>query len=149
MSTITVQQVQNAVRRYFEAMSDKIPGELSKMYSYDAVVFGPYGPRPDLGRVWATIRDREYCHPDSTYHFEFTSPIEVQIVADNVAVATHTFRSVATNVKDPILGKTLNRKLTDGRGTHVFILSVEGELLLAHQHLSDICRVPQEVAQRA
>jgi hypothetical protein len=127
-------------------MANKIPGELSKMYSYDAVVFGPYGPRADLGRVWATIRDREYCHPESNYHFEFTSPIEVQILANNVAVATHTFRSYATNVKEPILGKALNRKLTDGRGTHVFILSPEGKLLLAHQHLSDICRLPLEAA---
>ena len=116
MTTITVQQVETAVRRYFEMMANKIPGELSKMYSYDAVVFGPYGPRADLGRVWATIRDREYCHPESNYHFEFTSPIEVQILANNVAVATHTFRSYATNVKEPILGKALNRKLTDGRG---------------------------------
>ncbi len=147
MPKITVQQVQNAVRRYFETMANKIPGELSKMYSYDAVVFGPYGARQDLGRVWATVRDREYCQPESTYHFEFTSPIEVQILADNVAVATHTFKSIATNVKEPILGKALNRKMADGRGTHVFVLSPEGELLLAHQHLSDICRLPLEVAR--
>jgi len=146
MTTITVQQVQDAVRRYFETMADKMPGQLTKMYSCDAVVFGPYGPRADLGRVWATIRDREYGHPECSYHFEFTSPIDVQILSDTVAVATHTFRSTANNVKEPILGKTLNRKLTDGRGTHVFVLSPEGELLLAHQHLSDICRLPLEIA---
>ena len=146
MTTITVQQVEAAVRRYFEMMANKIPGELSKMYSYDAMVFGPYGQRADLGRVWATIRDREYCQPESNYQFEFTSPIEVQILADNVAVATHTFRSFA-NVKEPILGRPLNRKLADGRGTHVFILNSEGELLLAHQHLSDICRYSTEAAR--
>ncbi len=141
---ITTEQVQAAVRQYFAAMADKKIGELVKMYSFDAMSFGPYAQRAELGRVAAARREREYFRPDASFRAEITSPIEVQILADNVAVAVHTFRSYAKNLEEPILGKKFNRTLLDGRGTHVFILDPEGKLILAHQHLSDVCRTPHE-----
>lgn len=141
---ITEEQVQTAVRRYFEAMANKQPGELVKMYSYDAVSFNPYSRRAELGQVAAARREREYFQPFTQYHAEITSPIAVQILADNVAVATHTFRSLAKSMEDPARGKRYNRSLLDGRATHIFVLDAEGRLTLAHQHVSDICRAPLE-----
>jgi ketosteroid isomerase-like protein len=141
---ITKEQIQAAVRQYFAAMADKRTGELVKMYSYDAMSFSPYSQRAELGRVAAARREREYFKPDASFRAEITSPIEVHILADNVAVAVHTFRSYAKNLEEPILGKKFNRTLIDGRGTHVFVLDSEGKLILAHQHLSDICRTPLE-----
>jgi ketosteroid isomerase-like protein len=141
---ITVEQVQAAVRRYFAVMSAKAPGELEKMYTYDSVVFNPFTPRGEPGRVSATRQEREYFKPQSSYRAEITGPIEVQILADNVAVAAHTMRSFGTNLEEPTLGKRFNRAVRDGRGTHVFILDSEDRLLIAHQHISDICRAPLE-----
>ncbi len=143
---ITVEQVQAAVRRYFTAMADKNPGELMKMYAYAAVTVNPFLPRPELGQVAAARREREYFKPLTQFRAEITSPIEVQFLADNVAIAVHTYRSYAKNLEDPIRGKRFNRSILDGRGTHLFTLNSAGELILAHQHLSDICRAPLEPA---
>lgn len=143
---ITTEQIQAAVRRYFGAMGDKKPGELVKMYAYEAMTFNPFTSRPELGQVAAARLEREYFKPVTYFRAEITSPIEVQFLADNVAVAVHTYRSYAKNLEDPIRGKRYNRSVLDGRGTHVFILDSEGRLMLAHQHLSDICRTPLEPA---
>ena len=145
MSTkITVEQVQTAVRRYFQVLSEKTPGELADMYTYDSLVFGAFVPRPEPGRVSAARREREYFKLQASYRAEITGPIEVQILGDNVAVASHTMRAYALNLEEPTLGKRFNRTVRDGRGTHVFVLDSEGKLLLAHQHISDICRAPLE-----
>jgi len=141
---ITVEQVQAAVRRYFAAMADKKPGELVKMYAYDATSFSPYSPRAELGRVAAARREREYFKPHTSFRADITSPIEVRFLADNVALAIHTFRTWAKNLEEPILGKRYNRGVPDGRGTHIFMLDAEGKLILVHQHLSDISRTDLE-----
>ncbi len=140
----TVEQVQAAVRRYFSAMADKKPGELVKMYAYDATSFSPYSPRAELGRVAAARREREYFKPDASFRAEITSPIDVKFLADDVALAIHTFRTWAKNLEEPILGKKYNRGVPDGRGTHIFTLDSEGKLIVVHQHLSDISRTPLE-----
>jgi len=125
-------------------MSEQKPGELVKMYDYEATTFNPFSQRAELGQVAAARLEREYFRPFTQFHAEITSPIEVKFLADNVAVAVHTYRSFAKNLEDPIRGKRYNRNVLDGRGTHVFIIGAEGKLTLAHQHLSDICRTPLE-----
>jgi hypothetical protein len=141
---ITEEQVQAAVRRYFQVLSDKISGELEEMYTSDSLVFGAYVPRGEPGRISAARRQREYFKPQTNYRAEITGTIEVQILSDKVAVASHTMRAYALNMEEPTLGKRFNRTVRDGRGTHVFVLDAQGKLLLAHQHISDICRAPLE-----
>jgi len=141
---ITVEQVQAAVRQNFIAMAEKKPGELPAMYAYDALSFNAFTTRPELGRVSAARREREYFKPGTSYTAEITSPIEVKLLADNVALAVYTYRSYGRNLVEPILGKRYNRAVADGRGTDVFTLDEYGKLVLAHQHLSDICRAPLE-----
>jgi hypothetical protein len=143
---ITAEQIQAAVRRYFGAMSDQKPGELVKMYAYEATTFNPFNQRAELGQVAAARLEREYFKPFTHFHAEITSPIEVQFLAENVAVASHTYRSFAKSLEDPVRGKRYNRSVLDGRGTHVFLIDSEGKLTLVHQHLSDICRTPLEPA---
>ena len=143
---ITEEQVQAAVRRYWGAMTSQKRGELVKMYDYKATTFNPFTQRAELGQVAAARLEREYFTPFTQFHAEITSPIEVQFLADDVVVASHTYRSQAKNLEDPIRGKRYNRSVHDGRGTHVFIIGSEGNLVLAHQHLSDICRTPLEPA---
>jgi ketosteroid isomerase-like protein len=143
---ITEEMVQAAVRQYFQAMAGKKPGELVKMYSYNAISFSPYSQRGELGQVAAARREREYFKPFTNYHAEITSPIEVHFLSDDVAVAVHTFRSLAKSLEDSIRGKRYNRSVLNGRGTHIFVLDSEGKLTLAHQHVSDICRTPLEPA---
>lgn len=147
---ITTEEVQDAVLHYWAAMEAKQAGELVRMYSYDAVTFNPFSTRPELGQVAAARLEREYFVPLTHFHAEITSPIEVQFLADNVAVAMHTYRSYAKNLEDSIRGKRYNRTVQDGRGTHLFVLNSEGKLILAHQHLSDISRAPiEEVSSTA
>ncbi len=143
---VTEEQIQAAVRQYWAAMANQKPGELVKMYDYEATTFNPFTLRAELGQVAAARLEREYFKPFTQFHAEITSPIEVQFLADNVVVASHTYRSQAKNIEDPIRGKRYNRSVHDGRGTHVFIIGSEGRLVLAHQHLSDICRTPLEPA---
>ena len=144
---ITVEQVQEAVLHYWATMESKESGELVRMYAYDAVTFNPFTSRPELGQVAAARLEREYFTPLARFHAEITSPIDVQFMADNVAVAMHTYRSTGTNLEDPIRGKRYNRTVPNGRATHLFILNTEGKLILAHQHLSDISRAAiEEVA---
>lgn len=142
--SMTVEEVQAAVRRFFSAMANKKPGDLVRMYAYDGTTFNPFSSRAELGQVGAARREREYFKPRTQFNAEITSPIEVHFLAENVAVAIHTYRSRATNLEEPILGKRYNRTVAEGRGTHVFILNSEGKLVLAHQHLSDTSRTPLE-----
>jgi ketosteroid isomerase-like protein len=141
---ITVEEVQDAVLHYWAAMEAKEAGDLVRMYSYDAVTFNPFSARAELGQVAAARLEREYFIPLTHFHADITSPIEVQFLSDNVAVAMHTYRSYARNLEDSIRGKRYNRTVQDGRGTHLFVLNADGKLILAHQHLSDICRTAIE-----
>ena len=104
---ITEEQIQAAVRRYWAAMANQKPGELVKMYDYEATTFNPFTQRAELGQVAAARLEREYFKPFTQFHAEITSPIEVQFLADNVVVASHTYRSQAKKSGRPDSRQTL------------------------------------------
>jgi hypothetical protein len=43
-------------------------------------------------------------------------------------------------MEQEVLGKRFDKAVRDGRATQVFVLSPEGELHIASEHLSDIWR---------
>jgi hypothetical protein len=119
---------------------EKRTGEMARFYSYDSSVFNPFSTRSEPGRISAVRKEREYYTAKTTFRAEVTSPIEVQMVAENVAVASYTFRWTASNMEQQVLGKRFDKAVRDGRATQVFVLSSEGELRIVNEHLSDIWR---------
>ena len=70
------------------------------------------------------------------YHWS----IEVNILADNVAVATYTSRWYASSMFETAMVTTSDKAVRDGRGTQVFVLDPDGKSRIVHEHLSDIWR---------
>jgi hypothetical protein len=137
---ITVPQIESAVRRYWRVLMEKASGEMGDFYSYDSVVFNPFSSRAESGRVSAARKEREYYTRETAFHAEITGPIGVQLLADNIAVASYNFRWNASNMKQAVLGQSFDKAVRDGRATQVFVLSPEGELRIVSEHLSDIWR---------
>lgn len=138
--SISATQVEAAVQRYWRVLMEKMSGEMAQFYSYDSTVFNPFAPRAEPGRVSATRKEREYFTAATSFHAEITGPIEVQILADTIAVASYSFRWRANNMEQKVLSKKYNKAVRDGRATQVFVLSPEGNLRIVNEHLSDIWR---------
>lgn len=139
-TSISTSQIENAVQRYWRVLMEKMTGEMETFYSYDSTVFNPFSPRPEPGRVSAARKEREYFAPKTTFHASITSLITVQLLADNLAVASYSFRWRASNMEEKMLDKKFDKAVRDGRATQVFLLTPEGKLLIVNEHLSDIWR---------
>jgi len=137
---IAVSQIESEVHRYWRVLMEKSAGEMANFYSYDSLVFNPFSARTERGRVSAARKEREYFTPETTFRAEITSRIEVQLLTDNIAVASYNFQWTASNMKQEVLGKSFDKAVRDGRATQVFVLSPEGDLRIVSEHLSDIWR---------
>ena len=137
VTKITADRVQAFVQQYWQLLSDKKPG-VENVYTYDAKIFNPFEQRPESGRVSAARKEREYFEHKTAFHAEITSPIDVSVLADNVALATYSFRWEANGILTG--GKRFNKSLRNGRATDVITLDFEGRLRFVHQHHSDIWR---------
>lgn len=137
---ITVSQIESTVRRYWQVLMEKATGEMGNFYSYDSVVFNPFSARSESGRVSAARKEREYYARETRFFAEIIGHIEVQLLAENIAVASYNFQWTASNMKQAVLGKSFDKAVRDGRATQVFVLSPEGELRIVSEHLSDIWR---------
>ena len=137
---ISTTQIDSAVRRYWQVLMQKTPGEMAKFYTYDALVFNPISQRTESGRVSAARKEREYFTPQTTFQAEVIGPIEVQLLSGSIAVAMYSFRWHASNMEEKVLEKHFNKSVREGRATQVFVLSEEGHLCIASEHLSDIWR---------
>ena len=137
---ITASDIESAVHSYWRVLMEKSVGEMGNFYSYDSTVFNPFSPRAESGRVSAARKEREYYAPNTIFRAEITGPIQIHILADQIAVASYTFRWYARNMEEEILSKRFDKSVRDGRATQVFVLSPEGELRIVSEHLSDIWR---------
>jgi ketosteroid isomerase-like protein len=64
----------------------------------------------------------------------------VQVLSDDLAIASYNFRWKATNMKHDVLGNRHDKAVRDGRATQLFRLTPEGELKIVNEHLSDVWR---------
>jgi ketosteroid isomerase-like protein len=140
---ISVSHVEDAARRYWRILMEKMTTEMTSFYSYDAVVFNPFSPRMEPGRVSAARKEREYFGPQTKFRAEITGLINVQLLSETIAVASYQFHWEASNMEQKILGKKFDKAVRDGRATQVFMLNPEGKLLIVSEHLSDIWRDEQ------
>jgi len=137
---ISVSQVEDAARRYWRILMEKLSTEMAGFYSYDAMVFNPFSPRMEPGRVSAARKEREYFTPQTKFRAEITGPINVQLLSETIAVAMYQFHWEASNMEQKILGKKFDKAVRDGRATQVFAINPEGKLVIMSEHLSDIWR---------
>jgi ketosteroid isomerase-like protein len=138
-------EVEAAVQRYWQVLVAKSAGEMERFYTHDASVFNPFASRTEPGRLSAARKERQFFTAKTSLRVEYTGPIEVQLLADNIAVASYTFRWFATSMVEPALGKTFDKAVRDGRGTQVFVRESDGGLRIVHEHLSDIWRGSSEL----
>ena len=141
---ITKEQVEAAVRRYWKVFTSKSFADFSRIYTSEALVFGAFDRRPQLGRLAAARVEREYGNAESSFQIDYLSPIEVQVLSDTVAVAVYLLRWEARNLAQSVLGKTVNKLVPEGRVTTVFILDENDNLSIAHHHFSSVCRLSAE-----
>ena len=59
-------------------------------------------------------------------------------MADQIAVASYTFRWYARNMEEEILSKRFDKSVRDGRATQVFVLTPEGTLHIVSVQFSPI-----------
>jgi ketosteroid isomerase-like protein len=144
-SKISSDQVQAFVHQYWHALMDKTPGEMEKLYTYDSTIFNPFAQRTESGRVSAARKEREYFESKTSFRAEVTSPIEVMLLSDDIAVATYTFRWQALGVMAGLAGKRVDKMVRNGRATEVITRDLEGVLRIVHQHHSDIWRDTKQV----
>jgi hypothetical protein len=98
-TNISTPQVEAAVQRYWRVLMDKMAAEMESFYTYDSTVFNPFSSRMEPGRVSAARKEREYFTANTTFYAEIARPINVQLLADNIAVASYPFRWVAHNME--------------------------------------------------
>jgi hypothetical protein len=139
-ASISTSQIEEAVLRYWRVLMEKTTGEMEKFYSYDATVFNPFSPRAEPGRVSAARKEREFFTAQTTFRVEVIRPINVQLLAENIAVASYQFRWHASNMEQKLLDKKFDKAVRDGRAAQVFVLAADGQLRIVNEHLSDIWR---------
>jgi hypothetical protein len=137
---ISASQVEDAARRYWRVLMDKLPGEMENFYSYDSTVFNPFSARMEPGRVSAARKEREYFMSQTVFRAEIIGPIHVQLLADNIAVASYSFRWAADHMEVKMLDRKFDKAVRDGRATQVFVVDSDGKLRIINEHLSDIWR---------
>lgn len=139
---ISISMVEEQVRRCWRAVMEKSAEDMIHSYTYDSIVFHPHQERPESGRVCATRREREYCTRQVQFHVEITSPIQVQLLSPEIAVANYRYRMKATGLRNPVTGKSYDKEIRSGRATQVFVMQKDGELQIASEHLSETAAIP-------
>jgi len=138
--SISASEVQSAVQHYWRVLMEKMEGEMGQMYAFDSTVFNPFSARSESGPVSAARKEREYFNPETSFRAEITGPIKVQLLADDIAVASYPFRWRASDMEEKVFERRFDKAVRDGRATQVFVLTAEGNLRVVHEHLSDIWR---------
>ena len=131
-TTLTPDLIQAEVRRFWAAFLDKRINEITEFYTPDSTVFTTSSRRAEPGRLAAARRVREYFAPHILLRHSM-GMIDVQMLADSVAVASYNFdfhaeRRVQSGMPD--------EHLLGARCTQVFGIDAEGEVKIFHEHLS-------------
>lgn len=134
MARLSPEEVRSEVTRFWNVFHSKAPDLLEEFYAPDASVFGSSAIRSEPGRLAVTRRRREYFDKQTSVRVQL-GIVDVQLVGEEAAVASYTFRFHATRVAAG-LGKALEENLEHGRATQVFVSDAEGKLRIVHEHLS-------------
>jgi ketosteroid isomerase-like protein len=135
-TTMSVEQVQAEVARFWSAFTSKSVEALEDFYAHESTVFGTTSSRPEPGRLAAIRRQREYFHPQTTLRVQ-TSPVDVLMIGEGAAIASYTFQFHASRAKIGV-EKSSEEHVIHGRATQIFMIDADGRPRIVHEHLSVI-----------
>lgn len=134
MANLTPEEIRTEIARFWNVFTSKAPDLLEEFYASDATVFASNAIRTEPGRLAVTRRRREYFDKQTSVRVQLGS-VDVQLLSDDSAVASYTFRFDASRVAGG-LGKSSDEHLEHARATQVFQKDGDGRLRIVHEHLS-------------
>ena len=133
---VTPEQVQAAVRRFWDILMAKSADNLVDAYATNGMTFRVGSVSIEPGCMGTAQRSREYFHEACMLHMEL-GPIEVILLNDNTAVAIYTFQFHALNRAVASARENLKEEtIPNGRATQIFRRGHDGKLRILHEHLS-------------
>jgi ketosteroid isomerase-like protein len=133
METISAEEVQIAVRRFWTIFRDKTKDKFEAMYFPEATVFSSTAPRTEPGRLMVMRRMRRFFDLPISFNVDLGA-IEVQIVGNRTAIATYVYMSQATETNHD--GSRTRRTTPFARATQIFQRDEHGALRIIHEHFS-------------
>jgi len=143
---ISAEEVRAEVQRFWNILSGKSSEALESLYSPTALVFTGRAKRSEAGRFAAVRRARQLSGPDASASSEL-DPIEVQVAAPDVAIATYTYRF--SSMRASKAGGREQRTTLSGRSTQIFQRDEKGAWKIVHEHLSSAVPPKIETVARA
>jgi hypothetical protein len=134
-------EVAALVQKFWDFFIQKSKKQFDEMYSPTAVVFAADARRSEPARLMLVRRARELFGPASAVGAKLGS-IDVQILRDDLAVASYAFRFTVTRSLPN--GKRVRVDVPFGRATQVFQLDADGILRIIHEHMSSAEAVSPE-----
>jgi len=133
---VTPEQVQAAVRRFWDILLSKSADSLVDAYATNGLTFRVGSVSIEPGFMGIAQRSREYFHEACMLHMEL-GPIEVILLNDTTAVAIYTFQFHALNRAVASAKENLKEEtIPNGRGTQIFRRGHDGKLRILHEHMS-------------
>jgi len=133
-SALTNVEVQQRVSRFWKALTEKRYQEIRDFYSAEALVFGSNTERAEAALVAASRRSIEYFGDQMSLQIDL-GPVAVQLVGEQMAVASYTFSFSATETHSAGSQRDYER-IRHGRATQVFAVQKDNVARIVHEHLS-------------
>ena len=137
MHTLTVSEVESAVRRVWGLFAAKKIDQWQSFYADVASVFGTGSKRPEPARLAVLRRQREYL-TNATRLAVHVGKVDVEIIGPDCAVAAYTMQFDAEQIARLSAAgqKDHQEHLENARVTHVFQRDSDGKLRIVHEHIS-------------
>jgi ketosteroid isomerase-like protein len=133
---ITAEQIQAAVRQYWDIWMAKSAAALVDAYATNGTTFRVGSVSIEPGFMGIAQRSREYFHEACIMHMDL-GPIEVILLNDTTAVAIYTFQFHALNRAVASAREGLKEEsIPNGRATQVLRRSHDGKMRILHEHIS-------------
>jgi ketosteroid isomerase-like protein len=139
MAPVTQQEVEAAVRQYWNVSAAKDTERQRNSYCDDAFIFTSSSKRLEVARLVSMRRGREYLASSTKLRVEVGS-MEVALLGPDAALSAYTLQFHAEQLPTQgTVAKSPEEHLQNARVTQVFLRSPEGALRIVHEHIS----VPQ------
>src|SRR5947209_3978908 len=86
---VTVEEIQMAVKQFWDVFRAKSEERLRELYSHNSTSFEVAGVRNEPGKLGAARRAREYFHPEALFDVQI-GPVDVVLLGDEAAVSSYT-----------------------------------------------------------
>ena len=135
MSKLSVEKIQDEVRRFWAALCAKDLVAMRRFYAAGAMVFNSSSSRHELGPLSVARRQREYFQRNTKMRVDL-GDIHVMLLGEHgeSAVASYTLHFHATDVST--MAGAVMEDLHECRASHVFAYGPDGHLYIMHEHVS-------------